>query len=283
MKSHTHAVADLGRTDLFGGFAFLRGTQFTTQLQPHVHAAYVLGVVEDGEVSITVGDESWVAGPGAVLALPPYVVHTELATSPNGWSFTYLYPTESVVRTALRETTAANGRLLNFRSPVLDDDALAASIRTVHGLLVESRSAARSRNAIAELCRHLRERHAVRPQQRESRATTGVETARAHITHAPPHRVKLGDLANGAGLSSYYFIRAFHNAVGLPPYSYFAQVRVAQAHDLIIRGHPLSAVAYELGYTDQAHLTRHFRRASFTTPGHLAALARRGHRAHLVE
>jgi AraC-like DNA-binding protein len=81
-------------------------------------------------------------------------------------------------------------------------------------------------------------------------------------------------------MSTFHLTRVFHDTVGLPPYSYFGQVRIAQAHELIMRGASLSAVAYELGYTDQAHLTRHFQRASFATPGQFAALARAAYKPH---
>jgi AraC-like DNA-binding protein len=269
--------AHLTRTDLFGGFAVLQGTKFNTHLKPHVHAAYVLGVVDDGEVRITVGDQTWIAGAGAVIALPPYVVHTELATTSDGWSFTYLYPTEATVRTVLRLAPDVANPALRFLRPVIDDSKLAAAIKHAHALIVAGHSAAQSRAVLAELCRSARERHCT---EREQRIHPGVRAARALITHGTPRSIALGDLAHAARMSTFHLTRVFHDTVGLPPYSYFGQVRIAQAHELIMRGASLSAVAYELGYTDQAHLTRHFQRASFATPGQFAALARAAYKPH---
>src|SRR5262245_29922471 len=116
--------ADVGVTDLFGRFSFLQGHDFRISLPPHVHAFYVLGVVDSGELCLTTGDQSWIAGPGAVLLLPPYTVHTEVATNSSGWSFTYLYPTESVVRQALGLTIRGGGPALSFDRPVIDDPGI---------------------------------------------------------------------------------------------------------------------------------------------------------------
>jgi AraC-like DNA-binding protein len=42
------------------------------------------------------------------------------------------------------------------------------------------------------------------------------------------------------------------------------------ARDRILRGQPLADVAAEVGFFDQAHLTRRFKRFLGTTPGRFA-------------
>jgi hypothetical protein len=74
----------------------------------------------------------------------------------------------------------------------------------------------------------------------------------------------------------YYSIRlvdhgeAEGDVVGLPPYAYYAQVRTAWAKVFLRHGYPLSAVAMQLGYSDQSHFHRQFRELSATTPGRYA-------------
>jgi len=271
--------ADLGVTDLFGQFSFLQGRGFRTHLRPHVHDFYVFGVVDSGEVCLTLGDRSWIAGPGAVIALPPYVVHTEIATTSSGWSFTYLYPTEPVVRQALRVIGPGGGEALSFDRPVFDDAVIAAAIRQVHRRLQLGESAARSCEAVAHLCQALRDRHCRRPIT-PRRVPSGIEQARSLIARGGPRSVTVRELASVAGLSPYHFSRVFHEIVGLPPHKYFEQARVARAHTWILRGKSLSDVTFELGYADQAHLTRQFQRGSMTTPGQYALMVRRAYRAH---
>jgi AraC-like DNA-binding protein len=44
---------------------------------------------------------------------------------------------------------------------------------------------------------------------------------------------------------------------------------------MIEGGETPSVVAFKLGFADQSHLTRHFKRGSFTTPGRFASLTRK--------
>ena len=50
--------------------------------------------------------------------------------------------------------------------------------------------------------------------------------------------------------------------------------RLDAARDRILAGQPLADVAAEVGFTDQAHLTRRFRRFLGTTPGQFAGRGR---------
>ena len=74
-------------------------------------------------------------------------------------------------------------------------------------------------------------------------------------------------LAAAAGLSPYYFIRVFRQAVGLTPHAYLVQLRVETAKRLLDRGQPVVEAALAAGFADQSHLTRHFKRIVGVTPG----------------
>jgi AraC family transcriptional regulator len=81
-------------------------------------------------------------------------------------------------------------------------------------------------------------------------------------------KVKIGDLAAVARLSRSYFARAFQTSVGETPYTYITRRRVARAQKMIVSTvKPLSAIALDCGFSDQAHLTRIFRRIVGTSPG----------------
>ena len=77
-------------------------------------------------------------------------------------------------------------------------------------------------------------------------------------------------------MSRFRFAHVFREVFGIAPYAYYEQVRIAFAHQLIHQGLALSAVACRLGFSDQSHMTRQFRRGSFTTPGRLAGMTRSG-------
>jgi len=77
----------------------------------------------------------------------------------------------------------------------------------------------------------------------------------------------LAELAAEAGLSRYQLLRSFRVEVGMPPYAWLAQHRVARARVLLEQGHRPAEAATLTGFADQAHLTRWFRRVVGVTPG----------------
>jgi AraC-like DNA-binding protein len=74
-------------------------------------------------------------------------------------------------------------------------------------------------------------------------------------------------LAALTGLSQSQFSRAFHASAGVAPYQWTLQARVRKAQELLAKAdQPISAVAIEVGFSDQSHFTKVFRRQVGVTP-----------------
>jgi AraC-like DNA-binding protein/PAS domain-containing protein len=86
-------------------------------------------------------------------------------------------------------------------------------------------------------------------------------------------RISLGALSSIAGLSPNHFARAFQQSVGVPPHRYLLRRRVQHVEQMLRETQlPLSQIALAVGFSDQSHLARHFRRLTGMPP----SLARRG-------
>ncbi len=101
--------------------------------------------------------------------------------------------------------------------------------------------------------------HALRVRQ--------VQQARAFIEENYATEGRLQLLAQLVGLDKYQLLRLFAAEVGMPPHAYQILVRIEHARALLARGLAPASVAAEVGFTDQSHLSRHFRRLEGTTPG----------------
>jgi AraC-like DNA-binding protein len=94
-----------------------------------------------------------------------------------------------------------------------------------------------------------------------------VRRVQRHIEANLSSRLATADLAALVGLSENYFARAFKISVGAPPHAFVISRRVAQAKTLMMESDlPLSQIALAIGLSDQAHLSRLFRRHVGTTP-----------------
>jgi AraC family transcriptional regulator len=96
---------------------------------------------------------------------------------------------------------------------------------------------------------------------------------RAVIEYIHEHldaELSLDHLAAVAHLSPYHFARRFKNSTGLPPHQYVIARRVERAKELLRQRNPLplAEVATEVGFSDQSHFTRHFKRLVGVTPRH---------------
>jgi AraC family transcriptional regulator len=84
--------------------------------------------------------------------------------------------------------------------------------------------------------------------------------------------VSLGDIAEAVHLSPFHVARLFKQALGVSPHQYLIQVRVNSARSLLVAGsgeRSLAEVAAAVGFADQSHLTRHFKRILGMTPKQL--------------
>ncbi|WP_025360856.1 helix-turn-helix transcriptional regulator [Kutzneria albida] len=219
---------------------------------PHAHEEYAVGVMSGGLEVMRYRGGNCYAGPGSLVVLEPEETHTSGPAVPEGFAYRAFYP-------VLPERP-------HFREPVLHDPELAAGLRRLHHALSAGKDDLESQSRLVWLFGELARRHAV---------STKDEPVAAGV--APRVKALLGDrlvdpptlheLAQGLGLSRYQVVRAFREAVGIPPYAWLAQHRVARARRLLDEGHRPAQVAALVGFADQAHLTRWFRRVTGVTPG----------------
>jgi AraC-like DNA-binding protein len=87
--------------------------------------------------------------------------------------------------------------------------------------------------------------------------------------------VSLADLSATSGIERSALVRAFRDRFGIPPHAYQLRVRLARAKWALAAGAAVGQVALELGFWDQSHFTRHFRRAAGLAPSEYARAARR--------
>lgn len=103
-----------------------------------------------------------------------------------------------------------------------------------------------------------------------------VASAMAYLHEHYESQVRISDLAAGAGLSQYHFIRLFHRTTGESPYRYLTRLRVARARwRLEASTATVAEIAYACGFPSPSALAAAFRREVGVTP-HEYRVAREG-------
>ncbi|MFF0672229.1 AraC family ligand binding domain-containing protein [Streptomyces tendae] len=231
---------------------------------PHAHDEYTVGVTVGGLEVIAYRGGHIRSGPGSIVVLEPGEVHTGGPAASEGYSYRALYAAPNLLTDGTRTAVA----LPHFREPVIDDPELAAALRAAHTDLARCPDPLEAESRLPWLLTALARRHStaraaddtVRGADRVARV---VRDRLADELLAPP---SLAALATDLGLSRYQLLRAFRTATGMPPYAWLAQHRVARARGLLDAGLRPAEVAALVGFADQAHLTRWFRRVLGVTP-----------------
>jgi AraC-like DNA-binding protein len=109
-----------------------------------------------------------------------------------------------------------------------------------------------------------------RPARAKPRDEGAMARVRECLHDADDDWVDLTTLADEAGISRFHLLRSFKQKYGLPPHAYQIGLRIGKAQRLLRRGLPAAQVAVECGFTDQSHLTRHFKKTLGMTPGRFA-------------
>ena len=232
-----------------------------------------ISFVEDGAFDVHVDDEHWQLARGALFVARRGMAfscrHTD--HTPNDRCFTVSYSdgaVEDLMRVDLPALRPAFARMSarreylrhRLRSCVAGEEV---KLELLAGALFESLAVNRP-SAPARLDA------TVTPLMRRiDRAIELIETDYART-------LTLVDLAAAAGLSTFYFARAFQRFVGVPPHRYLMGVRLRHAARMLDDGAAVTFTCYEVGFGSLSHFVTAFRKRFGVVP----SAAKRGAHVH---
>ncbi len=231
---------------------------------PHAHEEFTIGVCVGGSEVIDYRGGRIRTHPGSIVVLAPGEMHTGgPGTTTEGYAYRALYADPALLTDGI-----LGAALPHFREPLLDDAELAVALRTAHTQLSVCPDPLEVESRLPWLLTALARRHST-----SSPAPDEIPGA-AWVAHAVRDRLadelltppSLSSLAADFDLSRYQLLRAFRTTMGIPPYAWLAQYRVTRARGLLEAGGRPAEVAAQVGFADQAHLTRWFRRVLGVTP-----------------
>lgn len=230
---------------------------FTEHAYPsHTHEHWTLLLVDSGGVAYDLDRRPQQAPPRSLTLLPPGVAHDGRAIHPDGFDKRVVY---------------LDGRWLPdhlvgaaVKQPTIEEAALRTAVGRLHRSLAEPGEELEAESRLALICERIIRRLG-QPDAVISPHSDLARRVRERLDELIP--TTLEALAVDLGAHSTQLIRAFSREYGLPPHRYVTGRRIGRARALLLDGMPPADVATAVGFYDQAHLTRHFRRMLGTTPG----------------
>ena len=236
---------------------------------PHWHDSFLVGVTEQGVQQFNCRRVRHRSTPGQVFLLEPGDIHDGLAPTDEGFTYSTLYLESAWLDQQLRAQFehAPDDSLPSFADTLCHDERLAQAtalaFQAVHTQDLRIVRQTAMDDLLACLTRHLHWRRRINP---DPRLPLTAQRARDYL-HANLERdIGLEDLAHACGIDRFRLTRAFKAAFGIAPHAYLIQLRLARARRLLALGQTPAEVAVALGFADQSHLGRWFRRAYRLTP-----------------
>ena len=231
------------------------------RISSHFHERACVSVVLHGQFVQRFGGSEYVCPPGGLLAKPPGERHDDrwcgvrtrhVILEPDPDAHSSLGPlSESVERIGYRLDPWALGLGRRIEREIVEPD-------DITDLALEALA--------LELLVRLHRRSASDPPA--GQPPRWLERARECLDDRYAERLRLGELAESAGVHPAQLTRHFRRYYGTTPSAYVRQLRLRAAMADLAHAHTgsLSSIAWRHGFADQSHLTRQLKRATGLTP-----------------
>ncbi|WP_322028534.1 AraC family transcriptional regulator [Paraburkholderia sp. J76] len=271
----TNATAAKGRNDHWlvarrdaqTGIESLRAHFSGHAYDPHDHDDMLIGYTEQGVQRFQCHRALHTSVPGRAILIEPGALHDGHAPEPGGFTYAMLYLPQPWVERAARRLNIAglSGVEAAFGRTLVDDPRLTAAIRRACLALYGEEGRLARDEALDRLLEHLAG-HLLDTAAAATPAPPALARARDLLHEHMSANIGLDELVDTSGIDRFRLTRLFQREFGTSPHAYLVRLRLRAARKLLAAGRTPAQVAAEVGFADQSHLGRWFRRAYRMTP-----------------
>lgn len=249
---------------MFGGIDLMSARFVRHSFAPHSHDELMIGIMHAGVKSFRCGSSREYAAPGNLVVVNAGEMHTGEREHGSELIYAALYVSDTTLATMLARPRG-DGSMV--RQTVIDDRDIWQYLDTAQRLIIAADDATAAEEAMTCGISLLFERYGTgRPVQFEASCPKAVNRAMEFLQARACDHISLEDASKASGVGLFHLIRLFQKHVGLTPYAYLTQVRIAKSRQLLRLGEPVAQVALDVGFADQAHFTKRFKQLTGTTP-----------------
>lgn len=258
----------IARRDPETGIEGLRAHFSGHAYDPHDHDDMLIGYTEQGVQRFQCHRSLHTSVPGRAILIEPGALHDGHAPEASGFTYAMLYlPQAWVERTARRlELAGLGGVEAAFGQTLVEDCALVDAIRQAFLAIYGNEGRLARDQSLDRLLTQLGGQLRNEPSAGGLATSPAIARVRDLLHEHMDGNIGLDELAGIAGIDRFRLTRLFQRAFGTSPHAYLVRLRLRAARRLLATGRTPAQVAVEVGFADQSHLGRWFRRAYRMTP-----------------
>ena len=262
-------VIELWRPNDLSQLEVRRGFSVARPVPRHWHEEYQLCLIQAGAGDLTYRGSSLPTPPASLFIVHPGEVHSNRAFGSLGVSYRMIFVDAESMRYVASDVLGQETGVPFFPTAVIFDKDAIRQYLSLHCALEQPSSSLERQTLLLNflttlIARFAENRTRLRPAGLERQA---VGRALDYLSEHYAENISLENLARIANLSPFHFNRVFSEQYGMPPHAFQTQLRVFRAKTLLREGCSIAQVAFQTGFADQSHLTRHFKRLVAVTPG----------------
>ena len=229
----------------------------------HCHDSWAILIVDEGAIRYDLDRRRCEAAGQTVAILPPAVAHDGgPAPGASGFRKRELYLEGTYFPAGL------TGAAVDHTS--ISDPPLRAAISRLHDCLRGDGAGLDAEARLALIGERITGHLARRPPVASSPEPGLAHRLRLFLDDHMTHPVTLASAAAALDRSVPHLVRSFTRQFGLSPHAYLTGCRIDVARRLLLQGAAPAEVATAVGFYDQAHFTRQFKRHTSATPSSYA-------------
>jgi AraC-like DNA-binding protein len=231
----------------------------------HTHDAWTVFTVDEGSVAYDLERRHRGVAGSKVTLLPPHVVHDGRPGADAGYRKRVLYVGTEVLGEHLIGPAVDEPDIL--------ETSLVRGFRSVHRALGDPDEAFEAESMFALVAGRLREHLGDPGADGDDRPPGGsvAEDLRDLLDARLFVGITLAEAGRILEVSAAHLVRSFTRRFGISPHRYLVGRRIEVARRRLLDGQPVARVAADVGFHDQAHFTKHFKRHVGTTPARYSA------------
>lgn len=230
----------------------------------HFHDTYTIGITNDGLFKSKHLKKTYLSYKNSIRIANPGEMHGGDSSS---WKYTNFYPTMELL-SQIYEQIFFEKKIPIFEQHIIEDLVLYNFLYSLFQSVYKKEDSMKIEIKLIDTLSYLIKQytHTTKDYDNLFNDKSIIKTSVEYIKDTLETNLTLDDLASNVSMSKYHFLRVFKQHLGITPHRYILTQKIDKARDKIINGSTISQASFEVGFSDQSHFTRNFKKLYGYTP-----------------